>query len=271
MSYLLSCVEVCKYININTVGCRSTIENKVCSTLLTTTSLSCCRYFSDWKISALYHPHVSDRAEPSMFLSNNSFSLSAPAKMFLIEVLDLPFFTLGRSVCEGKACLTLTTWLGHQVGATPFWFPKRVCVFMNNSVRIGPSMINCSQEQAKNIFFSAPVLWVFIVWNISFGNGVHWYLWSLNHQYLCIFYVLIFKKVKDQRIKGSWTLWFFCWSNWKCALKENQGSFTFHILPVYMHKTNAFIYKKNCFKATLYNFSTKKIIVLKSFLQSIYL
>lgn len=29
--------------------------------------------------------------------------------MFLIEVLDLPVFTLGRSVCEGKACLTLTT------------------------------------------------------------------------------------------------------------------------------------------------------------------
>lgn len=153
MSYLLSCVEVCKYININTVGCRSTIENKVCSALLTTTSLSCCRYFSDWKISALYHPHVSDRAEPSMFLSKNSFSLSAPAKMFLIGVLDLPIFTLGRSVCEGKACLTLATWLGHQVGATPFWFPKRVCVFMNNSVRIGPSIINCSQEQAKNFFF----------------------------------------------------------------------------------------------------------------------
>lgn len=53
-------------------------------------------------------------------------------------------------------------------------------------------------------WFPASVLWVFMVWNISFGDGVHWYLWILlNHQYLCNFYVLIFKKVKDQWIKYS--------------------------------------------------------------------
>lgn len=59
MSYITSCVEVCKYISVNTVGRRNTIENKVRSALLTTTSLSCCQYFSDSTISALYHPHMS--------------------------------------------------------------------------------------------------------------------------------------------------------------------------------------------------------------------
>lgn len=126
MSYITSCVEVCKYLSI-TVGCRNTIENKVCSALLTTTSLSCCLWFNDVcsLSSSRYMWHTW-----AMFLSKNSFSLSAPAKTFVTVVLNLLFlFIHHRSVCKGKACFTLTTWPGRQWVQPVFWFQSR-CVFL---------------------------------------------------------------------------------------------------------------------------------------------
>lgn len=204
---------MCKYISVNTVGCRNTIENKVCSALLTTTSLSYCQYFSDWTLSALYHPHMSvtDLSHP-FFKSQNCSSLSAPAKIFVIVVIDLlsPFI-LHRFVCKGKACFTSTTWLGHQWVWPPFWL-RSGYVFLWTSMCQNWSLDDKLRTGAGD-WFPASVLWVFMVWNISFGDGVHWYLWSLNHQYLCNFYVLIFKKVKDQWIKYSLNSVILLWSN----------------------------------------------------------
>lgn len=162
--------------------------------------LSIFLWFNDF--CSLSSSHVCDRPEPSMFLSKNCFSLSAPAKIFVIVVLDLLFpFILHRSVCKGKACFTLTTWLGHQWVWPTFWFQSGY-VFLWTTMCQNWSLDGKLQTGAGKSF-PASVLWVFMVWNISFGNGVHWYLWSLNHQYLCNFYVLIFKKVKDQWIKYS--------------------------------------------------------------------
>lgn len=139
--------------------------------------------------------------EPSMFLSK-TLSLSAPAKIFVIVVSDLLFpFVPHRPVCKGKACFTLTTWLGHQWVWPQLWSLSGY-VFLWTSVCQNWSLDDKLPTGAGD-WFPASVLRVFIVWNISFGNGVHWYLWSLNHHYLCIFYVLIFKKVKDQWIKYS--------------------------------------------------------------------
>lgn len=59
MSYITSCVEVCKYVNLYAAGCRNATESKKRSTLLTTTSY--CQYFSD--SIPIYH------SEPSVFFS----------------------------------------------------------------------------------------------------------------------------------------------------------------------------------------------------------
>lgn len=192
---------MCKYISINTVGCRNTIENKVCSALLTTTSLSYCQYFSDSTRSALYHLYMS-----VTYLSHPCFyqkivSVPQCSCQNICNCNLLVPFILHRSVCKGKACFTLTTWLCHQRVWPPFWLLSGY-MFLWTSVCQNWSLDDKLQTGAGN-WFPASVLRVFMVWNISFGNGVHWNLWSLNHQYLCKFYVLIFKKVKDQWIKYS--------------------------------------------------------------------
>lgn len=90
-------------------------------------SSSSSRLWHTWAI------HVSIKA---------ALSLNAPAKIFVIVVSDLLFpFVLHRSVCKGKACFTLTTWLGHlwvwpplPPPPSPLLVTKRVNVFMNINV-----------------------------------------------------------------------------------------------------------------------------------------
>lgn len=196
---------MCKYINVKTVGCRNTIENKVCSALLTTTSLSYCLYFSDSTLNALYHPHMSvTYLSHPCFYQKLFLFLSAPAKIFVIVGTDLLFpFILHRSVCKGKACFTLTTWLGHQWVWAPFWLLSGYVffnIYKHQCVRIGPSMTNCRQGQATDfLLLCYEYLWC----EIYHLAMVYIDIWSLNHQYLCNFYVLIFKKLKDQWIKYS--------------------------------------------------------------------
>lgn len=227
---------MCKYISVNTVGCRNTIENKVCSALLTTTSLSYCQYFSDSTRSALYHPHMSvTYLSHPCFLSKTVFlpQCSYQNRLFVIVVTDLLFpLILHRSVCKGKACFTLTTRLGHQWVWPPFWSLSRYA-FLWTSMCQNWSLDDKMQTGAGN-WFPASVLWVFMVWNISFGNGVQWYLWSLNHQYLCNFYVLIFKKVKDQWIKYYLNSVILLCLNLKSVVKQNtkMKSCIDHIQPV---------------------------------------
>lgn len=154
----------------------------------------------------------------------NCFTFSTPAKTFVIVVIDLFPFFLHRAVCKGKACFTFITWLGHQWVWPPFW-SRSGYVFLWTSMCQNWSLDDKLQRGAGN-WFPASVLWVFMVWNISFGNGVHWYLWSLNHQYLCNFYVLIFKKVKDQWIKYSLNSVILLWSNSTSLVKQTSNSFT---------------------------------------------
>lgn len=132
---------MCKYINVKTVGCRNTIENKVCSALLTTTSLSYCLYFSDSTLNALYHPHMSvTYLSHPCFYQKLFLFLSAPAKIFVIVGTDLFFpVILHRSVCKGKACFTLTTWLGHQWVWAPFWLLSGYVFFIYIYINISVS------------------------------------------------------------------------------------------------------------------------------------
>lgn len=159
------------------------------------TTTSYCQYFSD--SIPIY------RSEPSMFFLKSDFSFSASAKTFVIVAADLFFpFIFHRSVCKGKACwLRDTAISGLRSGY----------VFLWTTVCQNWSLDDKLQTGAGN-WFPASVLWVFMVWNISFGNGVHWYLWSLN-QYLCNFYVLIFQKRKRiNELNTPWIMRFFCGS-----------------------------------------------------------
>lgn len=76
-----------------------------------------------------------------------------------------------------------------------------------------------------------------------------------NHQYLCNFYVLIFKKVKDQWIKYSPTSVIILCSGLKSLSSKTEGNFTWMVMfkgdsflqgfCVCVHSTVAVVYLLN--------------------------
>lgn len=138
---------------VNTSCCRNTIESEVRSTLLTTTSFNI-------------------DSDPLFFdiLIKICFSLSASAEIFVPVVPRPPI--LHRPVCKRQRMLHVDHVTWPSAGVTPpLWL--QMCFYGHRRVRIGPSVMNhrCGQvDEFLLLYFD------FMVWNISFGSGVRWYL-----------------------------------------------------------------------------------------------
>lgn len=71
-----------------------------------------------------------------------------------------------------------------------------MCLYEHQCVRVGPLMINCRQGQVTVfLLLCSEYLWCEIYHLAMVYIDISD---RLNHQYLCNFYVLIFKKVMDQ-------------------------------------------------------------------------
>lgn len=130
----------------------------------------------------------------------------------------------------------------HQRMQSPFWL---LCLY-GASVCQNWSLDDKLQTGTGNEV-PAPVLQVFIVWNISFGNGVHWYLWLLNHQYLCNF-CFDFQKGKGiNELNTHWTLWFFCvlteslYESVWTKLQVKTVTTSFRLLNIFMLMIHLFV------------------------------
>lgn len=167
---------------VNMMCCRNTIESEVRSALLTTTS------FNTDSVPLLSHRYT----HQSLFLPqpfSQSICKCSPPPIFLFFI-DL--------FVKGNACFMLTMLPGHRrVWPPPIWL--QMCFYGCWRVRIGPSAMNCRHGQVDKCL---PLCFDFMVWIYIILAVVYIDIWSLNHQYLCNFYVLIFTSGKGS-IKTS--------------------------------------------------------------------
>lgn len=106
---------------------------------------------------------------------------------------------------------------------------KQVCVYMNISLsELVPRWWNCRQEQVTDLLLlRCEYLWceIYHLAMVYIDISDRW-----NHQYLCNFYVLIFKKVKDQWIKYSPTSVIILCSGLKSLSSKTEGNFTWMVM-----------------------------------------
>lgn len=142
---------------VNTSCCRNTIESEVRSALLTTTSFSI-------DSVPLFFFFFFD------ILIKICFSLSVSAEIFVSVVPPPPI--LHRPVCKRQRMLHVDHVTWPSAGVTPpLWL--QMCFYGHWCVRISPSVMNRRHGQVDEFL---PLCFDFMVWNISFGSGVRWYL-----------------------------------------------------------------------------------------------
>lgn len=151
MSYIQA-VSKC----VNMSCCRNTIESEVRSALLTTTSFNI-----EYSVPLFFFFDI---------LIKICFSLSVSAEMFVSVFPHPPI--LHRSVCKRQCMLHVDHVTWPSAGVTPpLWL--QMCFYGHRCVRIGPSVMNRRRGQVDKFL---PLCFDLMMWNISFGSGVRWYL-----------------------------------------------------------------------------------------------
>lgn len=151
----MSCIQAVSRC-VNTSCCRNTIESEVRSTLLTTTSFNI-----EYSVSLFFFFDILIKSVPPSVFQPKYLYLSFPVLTFFIDL----FVKRQRMLHVDRV-----TW--PLAGVTPpLW--GQMCFYGHRCVRIGPSVMNRRCGQVDEFL---PLCFDFMVWNISFGSGVRWYL-----------------------------------------------------------------------------------------------